>query len=70
MQSALECPICMENYDPIERKPMLFPCGNDHTTCYVCIQDMHNKGKITCPFCNLEQKIPLKKMPVDKKLLA
>lgn len=49
-----ECRICIENYDPVTRRPRFLPCG--HTFCTECIDDMLEDCVLTCPNCRAEHK--------------
>ena len=47
MESLVECPICMENYQESIRPPTTLECG--HTMCIACANLQVKNGKITCP---------------------
>ncbi|XP_063586560.1 uncharacterized protein LOC134764024 [Penaeus indicus] len=49
-----ECRICIEDYDPVTRRPRFLPCG--HTFCTECIYDMLEDFVLTCPNCRAEHK--------------
>ncbi len=42
-----ECPICVENIDPINRRKKTFTCCNK----FVCVECVSKLGKQQCPFC-------------------
>ena len=46
----LNCSICMEGYDSINRQPKLLPCH--HTFCKVCLGNLFTStGQFLCPTC-------------------
>lgn len=52
MSSISLCPICSENYDYDQHKPLILEC--EHTLCRKCIVRLKNRDIIPCPFCNKE----------------
>jgi zinc-RING finger domain len=45
----LECFICKNSFDYVNRRPYLLPCS--HTACKVCLQEFINsKTELECPF--------------------
>ena len=49
--SALECPVCLENYDDKEHEPKILPCSGAHELCSKCLQQLQKKLELTCPEC-------------------
>lgn len=47
--NALECPICLEQYGPEDRRPTSFPCG--HSICIGCMRELRNNE---CPTCRAQ----------------
>ena len=42
----MECEVCMEVFDQLQRRPKFLPCG--HTCCLGCLQQL---AKPRCPTC-------------------
>ncbi|XP_042221997.1 uncharacterized protein LOC121866410 [Homarus americanus] len=45
----LECQVCFEKYNSVNRKPHSVTCG--HSFCSVCLTDMMKNGLSSCPHC-------------------
>ena len=49
---ALECPICLDEYDLGLREPMVLPCSGAHGLCNLCVGKLRKPGKpFRCPHC-------------------
>ena len=55
LEAILECPVCMQEFDEDEKKPLVIPCG--HTLCKFCVSTMVEEGMLKCPFCRKEMDI-------------
>lgn len=51
--SALECPVCLEPFDEIERAPKILPCGGNHELCEACLKLFrpNRSASFQCPEC-------------------
>ena len=61
-----ECPICCEDYDNTEKKPIVMDCG--HTICINCLKPILLSQK-KCPFDKLPLKQRLESYPVNWSFL-
>ncbi|XP_068608677.1 E3 ubiquitin-protein ligase TRIM32 [Brachionichthys hirsutus] len=52
MREVLECPICLETYNPEQMRPKLLQCG--HTVCRQCLEKLlaNTINGVRCPFCS------------------
>ncbi|KAJ8408726.1 hypothetical protein AAFF_G00253610 [Aldrovandia affinis] len=52
VREVLECPICLETYDPAALRPKLLQCG--HTVCRQCLEKLlaATINGVRCPFCS------------------
>jgi len=57
-----ECPICLEDYDSKNKKPMVMECG--HSVCYTCLTSILRTSK-KCPFDKRELANLLQNYPVN-----
>lgn len=46
----------MLDFDESIRRPHTMPCG--HTFCSGCISNMNDGGKVSCPTCRIEHRVP------------
>ncbi|KAG7169278.1 E3 ubiquitin-protein ligase TRIM13-like 1, partial [Homarus americanus] len=47
-----ECKVCLNNFDEIDRRPRILPCG--HTFCSPCLADMIKNALFLCPSCRAD----------------
>jgi len=47
----MECPICLEEYDLISRRPHIVPCSGAHELCSACLEQIRSVGSWSCPSC-------------------
>eukprot|EP00928_Gymnodinium_smaydae_P095718 TRINITY_DN8282_c2_g6_i2.p1 TRINITY_DN8282_c2_g6~~TRINITY_DN8282_c2_g6_i2.p1 ORF type:complete len:310 (-),score=18.68 TRINITY_DN8282_c2_g6_i2:312-1241(-) len=45
----MDCPICINAFDPGQHLPLVFPCG--HTFCKECSSQLERRGRLQCPTC-------------------
>ncbi|XP_069170684.1 uncharacterized protein [Procambarus clarkii] len=65
----LECKVCFESYNSVNRKPRSFRCG--HTFCSVCLEDMLVRGSCSCPRCRHDHNaLSLNDIPVNYSILS
>ncbi|XP_028318629.1 E3 ubiquitin-protein ligase TRIM32 [Gouania willdenowi] len=52
LREVLECPICLETYNPAQMRPKLLQCG--HTVCRHCLEKLlaNTINGVRCPFCS------------------
>ncbi|KAG7476417.1 hypothetical protein MATL_G00082710 [Megalops atlanticus] len=52
VREVLECPICLETYNPEQLRPKLLQCG--HTVCRQCLEKLlaSTINGVRCPFCS------------------
>lgn len=52
LREVLECPICLETYNPDQMRPKLLQCG--HTVCRQCLEKLlaTTINGVRCPFCS------------------
>ena len=55
MMEAMECSICMLQYDDIQHCPRLLQCG--HTFCTECIDSLLTSKQLKCPLDNKESSV-------------
>ncbi|XP_034240384.1 uncharacterized protein LOC117644848 [Thrips palmi] len=60
----MECDICLEEFDLVERRPKTLPCG--HSVCRHCSHRMH---KQVCPACRKEFSTPVLSLPDNYAVL-
>lgn len=61
-----ECPICCEEYEGINIKPIVMDCG--HTICIICLRPILRNQK-QCPMDKLPLKQSLESYPVNWSFL-
>ena len=61
-----ECPICMEEYENLHKKPMVIDCG--HTICIDCLGPILRTQR-QCPFDKKPLKQRLESYPVNWSFL-
>ncbi|XP_052126164.1 uncharacterized protein LOC113215182 isoform X4 [Frankliniella occidentalis] len=60
----MECDICLEDYNQVERVPKMVPCG--HTVCLRCLEQSSRKE---CPTCRRVFDVPPDALPNNFALL-
>ena len=58
-----DCPICLEDYDSKNRRPMVMECG--HSICYFCLGSVLRTNTKKCPFDKKELLMNLNQYPVN-----
>ncbi|XP_052126152.1 uncharacterized protein LOC113215182 isoform X2 [Frankliniella occidentalis] len=61
----MECDICLEDYNQVERVPKMVPCG--HTVCLRCLEQSSRKE---CPTCRRVFDVPPHALPNNFHLLG
>ncbi|KAF2366254.1 Zinc finger RING-type [Trinorchestia longiramus] len=66
--SVTDCPLCMDEYNGNESRPVLLTCG--HASCLACLETLEKGGSVQCPRCRkMWPKGALKNLPVVKTLV-
>ena len=58
MASIVDCALCLCEL----REPKMVPCGNMHTYCRTCLEELSEtavRGSIECPECRQEVKVSI-----------
>mmetsp|Transcript_31309 Transcript_31309/g.97405 ORF Transcript_31309/g.97405 Transcript_31309/m.97405 type:complete len:339 (+) Transcript_31309:70-1086(+) len=50
--AAWECPVCLNCYTAVSRRPQVLGCG--HTFCSACVARLTTLGRLRCPTCREE----------------
>ncbi|XP_071516705.1 uncharacterized protein [Panulirus ornatus] len=68
MSEAVKCRVCLEQYEPDDREPLMLPCG--HTFCRSCVLAGRTTGRHRCPSCKRDLTlIEVQELPINFQVL-